>query len=75
MGFNFLLFFCGVCLGMFVAVLVLAQANRREEQTVMTPEEFREYYKAWDEINDEYDVFNSATADEIFLGLGDDDES
>ena len=72
MRLNIIFFVCGVAFGSFMTVLILAltNANKKEE-----PDDFKEYYDAWKEINDEYGVYDDeATIDEMFLGLGDDED-
>ena len=69
---SIIVFAGGVWLGAFMTVLILAltTANKKEE-----PDDFKEYYDAWKEINDEYGVYDDeATIDEMFLGLGDDED-
>ena len=73
MGLSLITFACGLSLGSFLTVLGLALANPKEPE-FMTPEEFEKYKREWDELNDEYDVYDDMTAEELFLDLGDDDE-
>ena len=74
MGLSLITFACGIGLGSFVTVLCLALTNTREPDMI-TPEEFERYKAEWDALNDEYDVYDDMTAEELFLDLGDDDEA
>ena len=72
MRLNFIFFVCGVAFGSFITVLILALTTANRDDN---PDDFREYYDAWKEINDEYGVYDGeATIDEMFLGLGDDED-
>lgn len=74
MRLNFIFFVCGIAFGAFVTVLTLALTTANRDDN---PDDFREYYDAWKEINDEYGVYDDddeATLNEMFLDLEDDDE-
>ena len=72
MGLSLITFACGVSLGSFVTVLCLALANPKEDGMI-TPEEFEEHKRQWDELNDEYGVYDDMTPEEFFLDLDDEE--
>ena len=71
---SIIVFAGGVWLGAFMTVLILALTSANRDDN---PDDFREYYDAWKEINDEYGVYDGdeATLNEMFLDLEDDNES
>lgn len=69
---SFITFVGGVGVGAFCAVLFLALCNPPDD--TMTKEEFEQYQREWQELNDEYDVYSSMTVDELFGDLNEEEE-
>ena len=69
---SFVTFIGGIGVGAFCAVLFLALCNPPDD--AMTKEEFEQYQREWQELNDEYDVYSSMTVDELFDDLNEEEE-
>lgn len=74
LSFNLIVFFGGVALGMFAAVILMSWLSANRDHDLVTPEEFEQYRKEWDELADQYGVYEPLTADELFLDLEDEEE-
>ena len=75
MVLSLITFAGGIGLGAFATVLLLALTNaNRDDDNLMTPEEFERMKAEWDAINDEYDVYSAMTVDELFGDLNDEED-